>query len=427
MAGEAASGGGGTAAPAAQPAAAPASNGRAKISDMGRELSSFGPAVAQPGVVAEVGPQGGPARGVPPEWMQESAPGPEMGQGGDLDEAASRQNDGLGDEFGDGEQDALVLDNEPAHSMELVDPNEYTALKAKWDADDLAPEFDAKWVTQMVKNRDGSTYPVRCTVAELKAGNLRHVDYSSKLAEVKAMRDEAQATIAGGQKLMADLSQPRSLIQAMHTLGKYEVFLAACEIIAAEEVLPALEMQKQNPRAFQEFQQRKAMERRLVAVEQARIRAEQMALQAQQQQPQQAQASEQQIAHQLQQMFPTALKQVGIEQLCAASQVFKLFWNEPVGQGVTRGEQLFFLHFQNMLPSLEGPLTTQFVVGAMQAARETVEQMVRDQAPRAGRNSPPPVQGAAPRPNAAPANGQRVQNGRGKISDMQSALSGFRR
>lgn len=423
MAGEVA----GAAAPvSAQQGAAPMTQ-RAKIGDLRGMVNEApaAPAIIHQGETAPVGPQTARRAGDTPLAFDDNG-NPDLGHPGDLD-AEARIRNAQGNELDDyGITEPASIELDDSMQSELVDPSEYEALRSKWDADDLAPEMDNKWVELQVKNTDGSTYPLKVTVAELKEGNLRNQDYSNKLAEVSALRRQCVAIQEGSQRLMNDLSAPQTLIQAMHNLGKFEVFEAACELYATHERLPLEELKRRNPEAYQAEMARRAAVKHAQLIEQ---QARQALAQAQQQQPTQQQLDQtgQQAAHQLQQMFPIALERAGVAAAKERSPLFKLLWDEPVGNGLTRGEHLFGLHYGNLLPTLQGQLTTQFVCGAMQAARETCEAMVRDQTPRNDPRLPPQNVGAAPggQPRV---NGQAPQRQpkSAKIGDMGKLLREIR-
>lgn len=423
MAGEVA----GAAPVSAQQGAAPIAE-RARIGDLRSMVNEApaAPAIIHQGETAPVGPQTARRAGDSPLAFDDNG-NPDLGHPGDLD-AEARIRNAQGNELDDyGITEPASIELDDSVQSELVDPGEYEALRAKWDADDLPPEFDdKKWVEIPLTSADGSQFMERRTLGECKAGYMRHSDYSQKLGEVGQIRRQAIAIQEGSQRLLNDLSAPATLIQAMHNLGKFEVFEAACELYAVQERLPLEELKRRNPEAYKaEMARRDTVKRAQWEVQQAR----QALAQAQQQQvpQQQLDQSGQQAAHQLQQMFPIALERAGVAAAKERSPLFKLLWDEPVGNGLTRGEHLFGLHYGNLLPTLQGQLTTQFVCGAMQAARETCEAMVRDQTPKNDPRLPPQNVGAAPggQPRV---NGQAPQRQpkSAKIGDMGKMLREIR-
>lgn len=399
---------------------------RAKISDMGKILSHGIPAAPTPLARQEQAPQAQPQRveaRVQADGFDRNG-NPDLGFGGDLDGLDSGV-DGKGAEL-DSDGFGTDLDLDDSTMGEVVDPDEYTKLKARFDADDLDPAFDSKWIEMPLQNPDGSMSAVRRTVAEVKQGYMRTADYSNKLAEVSQMRRDVLAARQGQELLMQHLSQPQTFIQAMHNLGRFEVFEAAAEIYATQERWPLEQLKRSNPQAYEQLVARRQVEKRLLQAEnQSRMAAQQAQQAAQQAQPS-PDAQTQQIGHQLSQMIPLAMQRAGIEQAKQSPQ-FKLIWDEPVaGTDKTQGERIFELHWGNLLPTLTGPLTTQFVTQVMQATRETVEGISRETFPvRSDPRLPPPSQGIAGRP-AAPQ--QPGQNGRppqrAKIQDMSKYLRG---
>lgn len=399
MAGEVANGGGGAPAPAnQQPAGVPA---RAKVGQMSSMLR-----------YADAGNQAPPSAAGVQALLNEPAPlarvagetetGPDLGHPGDLD--------GFGDEqIDDGGVDAQgqSLDWDDSAPSELVDPDEYVQLKTKWDADDLAPELFEKFLPVPVQNADGSTTTLRKPVSEVITGFIRASDYSAKLAEVSEVRRQAIAGQQGQLRLMQDLSQPQTFLQAMHTLGKFEVFEAAAELYAKHERWPLEQLKQTNPAAYQLAMSRREAQKQLLIERQQRQQLEQMVRASQQQQAPQQDPMQQQVAHQLSQMLPIAAKRVGLA-------------DSPFAQ------QIFAGHWADLLPSLRGPLTTEFVVMVMQATKETVEKYAGQgvvqpqQNPRLPPNSGQTLPGRA----ASAANGNGVMPRRAKIGDMSRMLRG---
>lgn len=405
---------------------------RSKISDMSSQLYHGVPATPAPLVIhqgREATPVGDvQARGnKPPPLGFDDSGNPDLGHGGDLDaeaHALARDADGMGAELDEYGNDPNQLELDDSIPSELVDPSEYADLKAKWDADDLPAEWDdKKWVEVPITNRDGSTYLKRETIGEVKRGYMRREDYSQKLGEVSVLRNNVMAAQQGQQLLMTHLSDPGQFLTAMRNLNIMHVFEAVAEHWAKEVALPEQELKMRNPQAYQQYLNNKKLQERLIAAEREKQSALQQAQQAAQQQPPQLAPDTQQIAHQLSQMMPLALKRAGIEDVKARSPMFKLIWDEPVavaGQNMTRGEQIFGMHFANLVTTLQGPVTTQFVQDVVEATKGTVEQLSREQQPNVRRGQAPAA-APAPNPGGARTNGAR-QPTRAKIGDMGRML-----
>lgn len=393
---------------------------RAKISDFGSVKGSPAPVLHQ-GVVAEVGDVGGNP-GVPAhmdfgtDGFEDDA-GPGLGLAEDPPSGKKDPSLGEDDQQQPDDVDPLA-DTQPGSA-------EYQALKAKWEQDDLHPELSEKWTD--VTLPDGGK--LRVQVKDLQGGFLRNVDYSNKLAQVSQLKNEVMGVRAGQERFVQHVSggDPNLMLQALGALpGAMQTFEKAAELFAVRK-FEELELRRTNPQAYALLQrEQQAMQR----ADQAERLAQQRewALQQAQQQAQPApDQSTMQTAHQLQQMVPLAMQRLGIDKM-QAEPTFKADWT-------ANAEKIFELHFQNMLPSHQGPLTTEFVMSVMQATAETVQQRVASMGlPTANPRLPPPSQGLAGR---APVPGQQgrmngQQQPRGKIGEMGKLLSsearnGFRR
>jgi len=412
---------------------------RAKISDMSRTLSHGVPAAPAPLVIhqgREATPVGDvqPRGNKPPPLGFDDSGNPDLGMGGDLDaeaHALQREADGLGaelDEYGNSPDQLELDDSAPS---ELVEPDEWTAIKQLMDApnaralveqDDI-PEFfdDKKWVQVPLTARDGSTYLKRMTLGEAKGGVMRREDYSAKLGEVSQMRQQVLAAKAGQDLLMQHLSDPAQFLTAMRNLNIMHVFEAVAEHWAKEVALPEQELKMRNPQAYQQYVNNKRLQEQLLAEQREKNALRQQAQQLAQQQPPQLTQDTQQIANQLAQMLPLAEKAARVAELKARSPLFAAIWDEPVAPGLTRSEQIFQIHYNRLLPGLNGPLTTQFIKEVTLTTIDTITQLAREMQPQRR----PAVTAAAPAPNpgGAARNGSR-QPQRAKIGDMNRMLRG---
>jgi len=436
MAGEATAAGANTGA-TPQGAPAPVAE-RAKISDMSRTLSHGVPAAPAPLVIhqgREATPVGDvqPRGNKPPPLGFDDSGNPDLGMGGDLDaeaHALQREADGLGAELDEYGNDPNQLELDDSAPSELVEPDEWDAIKQTFtskdvraliESDDIPEVFDdKKWTYVPLTNRDGTSFMKRETLGEVKRGYMRREDHSQKCGEVAEIRRNVLAVQQGQQRMIQDLNgPPPSFMQAMRIMNVVPQFIAAAEWYAKEVALPEQQLRSQNPQAYEQYIARKQAEERAIELQRQANIAIQQAQQLAQQQPQQPGPDAQQIAHQLAQMMPIALKRARIDEAKQRSASFKLIWDEPVGQNQTRSEQIFGIHFANLVTGLQGPITTQFVHDVVEATKETVEQLAREMQPQRR----PAVTAAAPAPNpgGAARNGSR-QPQRAKIGDMTRML-----
>lgn len=225
--------------------------------------------------------------------------------------------------------------------------DEYQAWKA---ADDLAEPLQDKFVVAQV---DGQRY--RIPVREAVKGYQLHADYSNKLRELYAFRDQLQQREAGLQKLLIDMDDGQKFLDAMVFLGKFDGFSKAAilygtQLDAERRMTPEQRQVHANLRAMRAHMQKLELENR-------NLRG---SLQpAQQQQQPQGPTNEQVQAIYLQQLTHIAPK-------VAAKLGFE---NTPIAQ------MEFERHFNNMLPTISGQdLSSEFVENVMRAAMESVDQ-----------------------------------------------------
>jgi hypothetical protein len=317
---------------------------------------------------------------------------------------------------GEGQEDQI----EAQQGGEVDYAAEYQKLKELVDSDDLPEDWlDKKWVTKKVHGK-----PVRMTVAEAMSGHMTDREFSHRNAQLVQQQRLAQNIQQGARQFLSELEQPQSLIQAFRNMGKLGRAPDAHDInsgtglmgavaILADQMYQELSLKQSNPQAYAlAMQKREAEEQRWAAQQQL----QQMRAQLEQQQAQQQPApseQEQGWMRQLSQMVPIALKRTG------------LTMNPTV-------EQIFNAHYENLLPTLEGELTTEFVTRVARATKETVDEMSKGlpQAQRAP-GQPPAGQGmarggAAPKPvnGAAQVRGPNGQV-RMRTSDMGKALRGY--
>jgi hypothetical protein len=277
-----------------------------------------------------------------------------------------------------------------------VTREQYDALMAKFKSDDLHEDFMGKFGVAKV---DGQNY--RIPVREAFSGYMRNRDYSNGMAEIAEGRRENERTKMGFVNVLRDMDAGESFLRAVRALGKEKGFQEAAKLYAIEW-----------DRERRMTPEQREMLGRVREIEkenyQLRIRSrqlEQVAQQTQQMQPSQREAYQ---SNQLAQMIPIASQRVGLEDSLMARQAFQLHWRQMT---------------ENKPADFE--ITTDFVCGVMQAAKEEVDRAIaRSQAERAQLPAnTPPVQryaGAAPPAGTVQANGQPK---RMRISDMNTVLT----
>lgn len=225
----------------------------------------------------------------------------------------------------------------------------YLDQRQAWiDADDLPAEFQDKFVTARV---DGKAY--RIPVAEAVKGYQLQADYSNKLRELYAYRDSLQQREAGLQKLLVDMDDGQRFLDAMVFLGKFEGFAKAA-IIYGTQLDAERRMTPEQRQVHQALRAQRAELQRL-AIENRNLRAQTQPVQQQQQQGPTSEQVQQIYFEQLKYIAPKVAAKLG-------------FVNTPMAQ------REFELHFNNMLPSIQGQdLTSEFVETVMLAAMQSVD------------------------------------------------------
>lgn len=351
---DAVGGAGAPAGGAAAPASAPASNGGSGGAERGR-IGDFG------------------------AWAHHE-PAPSHQQEISLQDPSLVGRDG--DDYSpfageDAQSQALAVDD--SQQSEVMSDEEQARWRQEYEswqkADDLPEPFLQKFGTVTVNGQK-----VRIPVSEAFNGYMRQSDYSTKLREVYGLRDQVLQMQNGMQALLRDLEDGQSFLDAMVQLGKFQGFHKASIIYGTQLAAEQRMSPEQRQMVARERAQRAEMQR--VQLENRRLAAQ--LAQQQQQQPSQ---TEQVVANQLAQMIPLAIQRV------------------PGWVDSPLSRQMFELHFQNMLPSLEGrELSTDFVQGVVQAAVESVNaHMVANgqPVPQPGAARLPPVQRlSGPAPSA---------------------------
>jgi len=237
------------------------------------------------------------------------------------------------------------------------------------DSDDLAGPLLQKFVPVTI---DGQRY--RIPVDEAVKGYQRNADYSNKLREVYALKQQVEQRESGLRRMIDDLSQSgQSFYDTVENIGLFKQFADAA-IMYGFQLKEEREMspqQRQQAAALREMR----MEARRIALENKRLQAQlaQAAAQAPQQQGvDQAQAIRmQQIAH----LLPSVAQRMGLVQTPLAMAEFER-------------------HFANMLPSLSGgDITTEFLETVVGATLEAVSaQVAAHKAWQEAPQQPPPTQ-----------------------------------
>ena len=333
---------------------------------------------------------------------------------------------------------AFVPDDggQESHEAELVSEGDYAAIKAAWDeftsSDDLPEKYlGTKWVTATVQGK-----PERITLKEAVDGYQTQRDYSIKLGKVAERERACDARDAGMNRMIADLHNPQTFPQVMRVLGTYgrlhdrdqkghpiqgtgSGYLGSADLLG-DELYEELTLRQKNPEAYARLQRERQSEARAWQIAQENQQLKAQLQQAQQQKPEELDETGKQAAHQMQQMIPLAYKAAGIDAAKAADQLFALDWE-------ANAEKIFELHYANLLPTLEGPLTTAFVTMVVQATKQTVQQRAASVGkPVPNPNQPPINQGLTGAPTRQ---GQPGSNGapkRAKVSDMSRLLGTFR-
>lgn len=318
--------------------------------------------------------------------------------------------DPFSDESSDGQSLALAEDD--SLNGELMDERQMAALHKQWEEshkrwndlsaqDDLPEDFGDKFMSVMI---DGVRE--RRPARECALGYMRERDYSNGKRELAAAWQELQARENGLARFMADLDNGQTFIEAITAIGKFKGFDEASRIYG-KQVYAELQMTPQQRQVMQ-------MNRQLDADRKALQRHNAMLQQQLQAQTQQAPAPNyENLYNQLSQLIPKAGQQVG--------------WvNDPLH------EHYFNLHFTNLLPTLHGDVSTEFIAQVMRAAQEDVDIAVRNsqerraqevvqnpqqqQLPPAGRAAAAPANRAAVSTN--PQQTDSTRRPRARISDF---------
>lgn len=413
-------GGGGTAAPAA-----PAQGGQ-----QGGQQQTYSPPAPQQ-QRARVGEFSAFSAGVQPALSQhpvygaDGIPGQQIG----LQDAqlVDRQHDPGYDPFSadqDAHSLALATSDDPlaapAEGQEADDSvmaqvvtadeirqrlEEYESWKR---GDDLPDPLMDKFVVAQV---DGQRY--RVPVREVIKGYQRNENYSNQLRALNELKRNLEQREAGLQKLLTDMDQGQSFLDAVVFLDKFKGFSEAA-IIYGTQLDAERRMTPEQRQVHQHLRAQRAELQRL-ALENRALRGAQQSLQ-QQPQPQQGPSSEQVQAiymQQLKHLAPAVAQRIG-------------FVNTPVSQ------LEFEKHFNARLPNIAGQdLTSEFVEDVMLAAMESVESHLRrsgyappapPQPPAAG----PGQQGQQGQPNSQPRQPAGQRDG-GQWARQQAALAAQRR
>src|SRR5262245_221188 len=234
-------------------------------------------------------------------------------------------------------------------------------------SDDLPEPFHDKFVTARV---DGKNY--RIPVSEAVKGYQLQADYSNKLRELYAYRDNLQQRENGLQKLLMDMDDGQKFLDAMVFLGKFDGFSKAA-IIYGTQLDAERRMTPEQRQVHQALRAQRAQLQRL-EIENRNLRARTQPAPN----PQQGPTNEQ-------------IQQIYIQQLThiAPKVAAKLgFVASPMAQ------REFELHFNNMLPSIQGQdLTSEFVETVMIAAMQSVDaHLQRSGYGPANQNAEPPRQ-----------------------------------
>lgn len=323
------------------------------------------------------------------------------------------QNEGnpfAADDGYDAQAQALVVDD--SNPSEVLDPEaaqtEYRErLKRldEWEASDELPEpFHQRFVVATI---DGQRY--RIPVAEAVAGYQRNSDYSNRMREVYAFQKQLQGQFQGLQALLADLDDGQTFIDAMIALKKFPGFHRAA-IIYGKQLAAEQAMTPEQRAMVSQNRALRAQNQELV------MRMNSLNQQVQQVRVQQPNQHEQFILKQVEMIWPKAAARV-----------------QWVDSPAARRE--FELHFENMLPTLEGKeITTAFVMQAMQAAMESIQAQLRagqdqqdQQLPAAVpqrqqlQRGPMPPGRSLPGPAPSSQNGNGMQR-RARIGDLGSLV-----
>lgn len=309
--------------------------------------------------------------------------------------AEREQNDNpFADDGYDAQAQALVVDD--SNPSEVMDSEAAQAeykerLKRleEWEAaDDLPEPFQQKFGYATI---DGQRY--RIPVAEAFAGYQRNADYSNKLREVYAFQKQLQGQFQGLQALLADLDDGQTFIDAMIALKKFPGFHRAA-IIYGKQLAAEQAMTPEQRAMVSQNRALRAQNQELV------MRMNSLNQQVQQVRVQQPNQHEQFILKQVEMIWPKAAARV-----------------QWVDSPAARRE--FELHFENMLPTLEGKeITTAFVCQAMQAAMESIQAQLRagtdqGQQPPAALPYQQQLRAPAPPGRSLPGPAPSSQNGNG--------------
>jgi hypothetical protein len=266
-------------------------------------------------------------------------------------------------------------------------------------ADDLAEPMLDKFVVARV---DGQQY--RIPVREAVKGYQLHSDYSNKLRELYAYKQNLELRERGLQKLLADMDDGQKFLDAMVFLGKFPGFAKAA-IIYGTQLDAERRMTPEQRQVHAQLRAQRAELNRL-ALENRSLR---VAVKPQQQQPQQqggpnAEQVFQVYMQQLQYLVPKVAQKLG-------------FVNSPYAS------QEFERHFNQMLPGIAGQdLTSEFVENVMRATMESIDRQLASHTgfiqQRQVQNAPPPAQaqpGFARAPNGQFAGQQQQQQRRRQL------------
>jgi len=214
------------------------------------------------------------------------------------------------------------------------------------DADDLAQPLQSKFVIATV---DGKRY--RIPVEEAVRGYQRNEDYSNKMREVYALKQQVEQQQQGLLRFLADLDEPQSFLDAMMRLNKWNSFTGAAHLFG-KQLKAERSMTPEQRQVFNHMREMRIREQRLQA-ENARLQAQLGQVQQVQQQEEPG-PNYQAYLQQLNYLLPRVAERIGFERTPLAMKEFET-------------------HFMNMLPSLQGgDVSSEFVETCMRAAQEAV-------------------------------------------------------
>lgn len=301
------------------------------------------------------------------------------------------------------------VEADDAHAAEVVPEGELAALQAKWAQPELHEELLDRIVSPVI---DGVSYPV--TVREAIKGYQRQEVSSWRFGEAKQMLQAAQQKEAGLSQLVGGAADGKGFMHMVRFLGLQKGFHEAAEayaVIMAEEL--------RLPPAEQESRRRaRIAEERVAQLAQQNQMLQQV---LQQQKPPDLDRQTAAVGHQLEQMIPLAAKRFGIELTQDAQGRMQL---DPLSQ------QVFRLHWDNMVDTFGHELTTDDVMQVMAATKQTIDRYMAGSAEERARRAqlrsqqvPPASRVSATAPPAPGQNpGQRPA--RASVSDFKKVILG---